>query len=125
MTLHYRIPCSISLYYTAQAPPASAAAAAAAGSTAEETIYIWTLTNIYIYRCLYVYIHIHVYIYIYREREVLIYFAFNQAQIEEQQPWITATANNAWQAMLIHRLPNGVRTNVCFAEVLQYTIIMT
>ena len=25
----------------------------------------------------------------------------------------------------LHRLPNGVRTNICFAEVPQYTILMT
>ena len=33
--------------------------------------------------------------------------------------------NNKLADVHIHRLPDGVRTNICFAEVPQYTIIMT
>ena len=80
-------------------------------------IYIY----IYIYTYIHIHIHIYVYIYIYTCIVMTVEFVVGLTAV-----FLISQMGGPHLAPFYHRLPDGVRTNVLFAEeVPQYTIIMT
>ena len=75
---------------------------------------------------MYVYISVCVYIYIYMYIIVLAYcMVVVRIEVPPVPPQTFVWRGKTVVLRVCHRLPDGVRTNAFFAEVPQYTIIMT